>query len=873
MIRLHTLRLAAGAIGALVLCVGQEVVLGPELAHADNYTISGDSARDGWDPNEPGLSPSFVGSGQFGQIFSTAISGQQYAQPLLINSNVIAATMRNIVYSINGSTGAINWQRQLATPEPMAVIGCSAVTDTVGVMSTPVYDPQTNTIYAMARTWDGSNASSARYQLHALNASNGAELAGWPITVTGTASNDANTTFDPVVQNQRPGLLLLGGFVYAGFASWCDQGNYKGWVASVSTFTQAVHLWTTEAQPPSTNNFGGIWQSGGGLVSDGPGRIFVAVGNGDPPLVGPGTTSQPTMGESLVRLTANTDGTVTHADHFSPFNATDLNVNDLDFGSGGPVALPDSMGTSGHPHLLVQGGKTGIVYLLDRDNLGGRGQGAGGGDLVVASYNAFGAGVYSHPSIWPGDGGYIYLSADNEYVMRITTSGGITSLNLVAAFAYSLGYRLGSSIVTSNGTQSGSALVWSYVEPINGGPGAELRAHLAVPTGQTLPLVWRAPVGEVNKFTVPVSGNGKIYAATFDGHLIGFGPVNPWSMSLPPSGGTSSALASVARITGSDVWVAGSFTDASGSSNPMTEHFDGSQWAMVVPPKGGTSSALTSVAARAANDVWAVGSYKDAAAKTWPLTEHWTGTAWQVVVPPQGGASSTLSGVAAFGASDVWAVGSYNDAGGNTWPLTYHWDGASWNVVVPPAGGVSSSFTSVAGTASNDVWAAGSYRDPAGNTWPLTEHWNGSRWTVNVPPGGGSSSVLTGVATIAPTDVWVVGWYVLNGTRWPLSEHWNGSAWTVLVGLNGGSSTVFNGVAASSGSDVWAVGAYYDALGNPRPVAEHWDGLQWNMQTPLVGGVSSSFAAVAPVAANDVWSVGSYADSSGASHPMAEHFT
>ena len=846
----------------------------PLTVRADSQTVSGDTARDGWDPNEPGLSPSFIGSGQFGQIFSTPVSGQQYAQPLAIGSSVIASTMRDMVYSINGATGTINWQTSLGVPEPMSVINCSAVTDTVGILATPVYDPATNTVYAMARTWDGTNAGSARYMLNALNATTGAEQAGWPVSISGVASNDAGLTFDPTVQNQRPGLLLLGGFVYAAFASWCDNGNYRGWVSSVSTTTGGVSLWTTEAQPPATNNFGGIWQTGSGLMSDGPGRIFVAVGNGDAPLVGPGTTSQPTMGESVVRLTANPDGTMTHADHFAPYNASDLNTNDLDLGSVGPVALPDSMGVTGHPHLLIQGSKSGVVYLLDRDNLGGRAQGPGGTDLDVAAYRALAAGVYGPVSIWPGDGGYIYVGADNQYVFQISTSGGAVALNLVAGFAFSLGYRFGGTVVTSNGTQSGSALVWSYVEPINGGPGAELRAHLAVPNGTGLPLLWHAPVGEVNKFAVPVSSGGKIYAGTFDGHLIGFGPIpDPWRVTVPPSGGSSSNFAAVAAIGANDVWSVGSFKDASGSNSPMTEHWDGSSWNMVVPPKGGTSSGFSGVAASSTSDVWAVGSYNDAAGKTWPLTEHWNGRGWTVVVPPQGGVSSTLNAVAAIAPSDAWAVGSYTDGSGHTWPLTYHWNGTAWNVVVPPAGGVSSTLLSVVAVTSGNVWAVGSYNDSAGNTWPLAEHWNGTTWNINVPPEGGSSSAFGSIAAVSASDIWAVGWYREAGARRPLAEHWDGSAWSVVIGLNAGTSSLFTSVARVGTADVWAVGSYTDSSGNPRPLAEHWDGLQWNMVVPVVGGTGSAFTGVAAITNTDVWGVGTYTDVSGIVQPLAEHYT
>jgi hypothetical protein len=840
---------------------------------ADSFTISNDPARDGWDPNEPGLSPSFVGSGQFGQIFSTPVSGQQYAQPLVVGSDVIVSTMHNIVYRVNGTSGSVVWQRQIGTPEPASVIGCSAVTDAVGILSTPVYDPVANIVYVMARTWDGVNASSAQYTMHALNETTGAEMAGWPVTIAGSASNDSSIVFNPVVQNQRPGVLLLGGFVYAAFASWCDAGNYKGWVSSVSTGNRAVHLWTSEATPPVTNNFGGIWQSGGGLMSDGPGRIFVAVGNGDPPNPGPGTVSQPTMGEAVVRLNAASDGTVSHADHFSPFNASDLNVTDLDLGSGGPVALPDSMGVANHPHLLLQGSKSGVVYLLDRDALGGRAQGPGGGNLDVAETRPLGAGVYSHAAVWPGDGGYIYLSADNEYVLQISTNGGAVTVSVVAAFAYSTGYRQASSVVTSNGSQSGSALVWSYVQPINGGPGAELRAHLAVPDGTGLPLLWRAPVGEVNKFANPVTSGGKVYAGTFDGHLIGFGAIpNPWKITVPLSGGTTSTFNSLTAISANDVWAVGSFKDGSGSNSPMTEHWDGSRWNMVVPPKGGASSVFSAVAAVARNDVWAVGSYQEGAGKTWPLTEHWDGASWNVLVPPRGGASSTLSGVSALSSTDVWAVGSYNDAGGHSWPLTYHWNGGAWSVVVPPAGGAGSTLISVMGAATGDIWAVGSYSDTFGNTWPLAEHWNGVAWTINVPPAAGSSSAFSGVQVLAGNDVWAVGWYMIGGVKRPLAEHWNGSAWSVTIGLVGGASSVFTSVAAVSSSDVWAAGTYFDAAGSPRPLAQHWDGLQWNMVLPVVGGTGSTFAGIVAIASNSLWSVGSFNDSAGIVYPLAERY-
>ena len=34
------------------------------------------------------------------------------------------------------------------------------------------------------------------------------------------------------------------------------------------------------------------------------------------------------------------------------------------------MLLPDAVGSAAHPHLMVGGGKEGIIFLVDRDNLG-----------------------------------------------------------------------------------------------------------------------------------------------------------------------------------------------------------------------------------------------------------------------------------------------------------------------------------------------------------------------------------------------------------------------------------------------------------------------------------------------------------------------
>src|SRR5690348_8287969 len=95
-----------------------------QIARGDEPTISADPQRDGWDSNEPDLSPAVVGGGTFGQLFSTAVSGQVYAQPLAAGGSVIAATENDKVYSLNAETGAVNWSLSLGSPWPSNVVAC-----------------------------------------------------------------------------------------------------------------------------------------------------------------------------------------------------------------------------------------------------------------------------------------------------------------------------------------------------------------------------------------------------------------------------------------------------------------------------------------------------------------------------------------------------------------------------------------------------------------------------------------------------------------------------------------------------------------------------------------------------------------------------
>ncbi len=574
------MRHKAGVLGrwsrvcsAAVVVASVGILLPAVSASADDPTISYNTLRTGWDTNEPGLSPSEVSSSDFGQLFSTAVDGQVYGQPITAGGTLVVATENDKVYGLDPATGSVHWTRDLGNPWPASTTGCGDLTPNIGVTSTPVYDPSTGTVYLVAKVNDGPDPAHPHWYVHAVDAATGAERPGWPVAIQGAPDNDPAHPFLPETEFNRAGLLLMGGVVYAGFASNCDYEPYVGDVVGVNAATGArTAMWSDEAG--SSTNEAGIWQSGGGLISDGPGRIILATGNGISPPPGPGDSPPATLAESVVRLQVNGDGTLSPQSFFSPTNNANLDREDADLGAGGPMELPQPFGTPAHPHLVMQVGKDGRVFLLDADHLGGTGQGAGGGDAALSVNGPFN-GVWGHPAFWGGDGGYAYTVENQGYLRayKYTVSGsGLPSLSPTGTSAGTLGYTSGSPVVTSDGTTSGSALVWVVYASGSTGTGAQLRAYAPVPQNGVLPLVYEAPIGTASKFSVPGVDGGRVFVGTRDGHVLGFGhpttaPLQSGSTNFGPVsvGASANATATVTatrQVTVSAVSTSSPFADS-----------------------------------------------------------------------------------------------------------------------------------------------------------------------------------------------------------------------------------------------------------------------------------------------------------------------
>lgn len=551
----------------LAVAVGLALIVPMTLtgaARGDEVTISQDPGRTGWDPNEPGLAPGTVHGSSFGQLFATPVTGQVYAQPIVVGNTVVVATETDDVYGMNAQTGAIAWHTNLGPSWPSSVIGCGDLTPSIGVTSTPVYDASNGEVYLAAVVNNGKSLYEPNVYLFALTASTG--QIDWQAPMQGAPVNDPTAPFDPLTERQRASLLLMNGEVYMGFSSYCDFPPYRGLVAGVNTSTHAVTMWTPEAG--LTDNQGGIWHGGGGVMSDGPNRLFVTSGNGVSPPSSAGNKPPPQLGDATIQLGTQPDGSMVAQDYFSPVNAPQLDSADQDFGSGGPVALP--FGTTADPHLLVQAGKDGRIFILNRDSLGGRGTTT---DHPVTTNGPY-PGQWGHPAAFAGAGGqdYIYYLGHNDVLRALKFNTSTAKLTDAFNSAVSFPYGSGSPVVTSNGSDPSSAVVW-VVD--HNGSGSTLDAFSAVPSsGNSLTPLWSAPIGATTKFTVPATDSGRVYVGTA-GEVYGFGSPDaaPLTGSVPSFGQVpvgSSPSQTVTVTAQSTVTVTGVSTTSSAATDPFT---------------------------------------------------------------------------------------------------------------------------------------------------------------------------------------------------------------------------------------------------------------------------------------------------------------
>jgi len=489
-------------------------------AATDILTHHYDGQRTGWNPQETMLSPSSLSSGSFGLLITVQVDDDINVQPLVVADRQIAGadgnrtviyvgTDSNTVYAIDASTGEILLTRNLGPPVPQSAVGgCNNNGANIGIDATPIIDRSTGLLYIIAYTFDNGVPN---YTLHALDLSTLADALQPAIVTASQALSDGTIyTFDPATARQRAALLETNGNIYAAFTSFCDffadrsRGWVLGWSASSLQPLPSNQLNDILAASPNTFFLSSVWMSGSGPAVSSDGYLFFATGNSDPGSY----DSVQNLSESLVKITSDLSSVV---DFFTPSEVDSLDNADLDFGAGGVLLLPPQSGSS--LNLAVAAGKTGRMYLIDQQNLGGITP--GGPDNVLGIFDI--GGCFCAPSYFTGaDGVGRVVSSGGSSV--IVWKIGVSPVTLVQESNVSLdtGQDPGFfTAVSSNGTQDGTALIWAVSRPLDASPAIVSLFAFDARSGS---LVFSAPagtwLGQGNANIVPVVANGQVYVGS-----------------------------------------------------------------------------------------------------------------------------------------------------------------------------------------------------------------------------------------------------------------------------------------------------------------------------------------------------------------------
>ncbi|MBZ5574524.1 MAG: pyrrolo-quinoline quinone, partial [Acidobacteriia bacterium] len=222
-------------------------------------------------------------------------------------------------------------------------------------------------------------------------------------------------------------------------------------------------------------------------------------------------------GDSIVKLSPS--GTV--VDYFTPYDQANLESQDLDLASAGPVLLVDQPGT--FPHLLITAAKGGTIYVVNRDNMGHFNQGSD--SQIVQSL----VGILPHGTLEEGNftapayfNGYVYFAAVNDYLKAFQLTNGLLSNGPTSRSVDLYPNRGGAFAVSANGNTNG--IVWAVLD--NNPSSGVLFAYDATNLGNEFydsnQAGSRDTLGVASKFSIPLVANGKVFVGA-QGQLVAYG--------------------------------------------------------------------------------------------------------------------------------------------------------------------------------------------------------------------------------------------------------------------------------------------------------------------------------------------------------------
>jgi uncharacterized membrane protein YwzB/outer membrane protein assembly factor BamB len=483
-------------------------------------------------------------------------------------SALFLTSLNNWVYAVNAESGVELWSKQLMDSDPHT----RPLPRSVSISATPVIDISTHRLYVLFSTEnqqldtgqpfcadskhppnpppnppcyvyeDELAGLDVAYWLVALDYRNGNELRRVRVSASLFRSDGTGVNFTGKNQWDRPALLLDHGSIYLAFGARPAEGiiEYHGWVIryrASDLSPQGVFCSSKDARVPTlpytmhVPESGGIWGGGAGLSADNDGSVYFLTGNGR------ADVPHGWFGDSFVKLTPS--GMTLIPSAFIPDGAATLEENDADLGAGGTTVVPNT-------NLVIGGGKTGYMYLLNRTSM----------SLVqrlTAATNLYhpdwrdqawykGPHLHGSPNYWRGPDptyGNLYVWGEKDVLHQYRFNTATNQIDTTPVHSGNIrgnpdNMPGGMISISANGNNAGTGLLWitmpepgDYNTPA---PGTNaLPGHLYAYNAETLQLLWDTNFSTMGKWLEPTIAEGKVLVGTSSNDLIAY--------ELAPEGG------------------------------------------------------------------------------------------------------------------------------------------------------------------------------------------------------------------------------------------------------------------------------------------------------------------------------------------------
>jgi outer membrane protein assembly factor BamB len=481
----------------------------PMIGNSNPYDwlqFNGDASHSGNNIFENRISIHSVG--QLQKLFQVTLPGIADGSPVYLSNVSTASGVRDLTFvttraghiaALDARTGALVWSKQYG-PSGCIINNNQSRNESCYTTSSPAIDPNRKFVYSYGL--DG--------YVHKYALGDGTEVltGGWPelTTLKGYDEKGSSALSIATIPNGISYLYVA----HAGYPG--DQGNYQGHITVINLTdgtqkvfntlcsNQTVHFvdsWITTGPDCYPNTMAAIWARPGVVYDPYHDRILMTTGNGtfDPASL--------MWGDTVFSL--NPDGSGIDSsplDSYTPENYQYLQDADLDIGSTAPAILPRASGK--YPHLAVQGGKDGVLRLINLDQLSGQsGIGHTGGE-VFSMPVPMGGQILTQPAVWVNP-------TDHSTWIFVSNWSGLAGLQLAVSTVGdpSLTLKWTSSAGTSPLVANGVLYIASngLITALNATDGSLLWSDNSIG-----PIHWESPI----------VANGMLYITDQNGNLTAY---------------------------------------------------------------------------------------------------------------------------------------------------------------------------------------------------------------------------------------------------------------------------------------------------------------------------------------------------------------